>query len=403
MSARPATRPRVLTLGVASCTPVIGTALNGWTETQCATLTTSGGTATCTPQTANAGNSYVDITCNNVTVGPALTATCTPAVAGPGNSWTATTCGTVTTGPTLVGSCVPQAANAGNNFVETTCTTTPGSKISYATTTTVSTQLSSGGIPVGPPTVTVTTGPATDLNGVCYAPGRGPGAAGAQPAARRPGGRTLPARRVRGVALHGEHGQLGRQHQLARRRRAVLLHDRPAAGADARQRDAASALGPEDDRATLAAHDHLHGRPRRVGNPELPARLQELRHRHRRLRRHPHRRQELAGVAGPCPQLRPGNGRQLRQLEQPEVDRRLLAHRSQRPRHVLQRQAGPTSVVTGLADALADVEVRTGSGSGITGRTSTPVDGDNFALHDDLHHRQVDRRRAGIQHRRDDR
>jgi hypothetical protein len=159
---------------VASCTPVIGTALNGWTETQCATLTTSGGTAACTPQTANAGNGYVDITCNNVTVGPALTATCTPAVAGPGNSWTATTCGTVTTGPTLVGSCVPQAANAGNNFVEITCTSTPGSKISYATTTTVSTQLSSGGIPVGPPTVTVATGPATDLNGVCYAPGAAP-------------------------------------------------------------------------------------------------------------------------------------------------------------------------------------------------------------------------------------
>ncbi len=50
----------------------------------------------------------------------------------------------------------------------------PASKISYATTTTVSTQLSSGGIPVGAPTVTVTTGPATDLDGVCYAPGTAP-------------------------------------------------------------------------------------------------------------------------------------------------------------------------------------------------------------------------------------
>ena len=51
----------------------------------------------------------------------------------------------------------------------------------------------------------------------------------------------------------------------------------------------------------------------------------------------------------------------------------------------------PESLVTGLADALADVEVRTGSGSGITVSNSTPVNGDNFALHDDLHHRQVDR------------
>ncbi len=110
-------------------------------------------------------------------------------------------------------------------------------------------------------------------------PGCSPGAAGAQPAARRPGGRTLPARRVRGMALHGEHGQLGRQHQLARRRRAVLLHDRPAAG-DARQRDGRRHRAGRRP-GELAAHDHLHGRPRRVGNPELPGRLQELRHRHR--------------------------------------------------------------------------------------------------------------------------
>jgi Tfp pilus tip-associated adhesin PilY1 len=40
----------------------------------------------------------------------------------------------------------------------------------------------------------------------------------------------------------------------------------------------------------------------------------------------------------------------------------------------------PESLVTGLADALADVEVRTGSGSGITVSNSTPVNGDNFAF-----------------------
>ena len=166
-----ATSPDV---GVASCTPSPATALNGWTETQCATLASSGGAATCTPQTGNAGNSYVEITCNTVTVGPALTASCTPAVADAGNAWTTTTCGVVTTGPTLVGSCTAEAANAGNNFVETTCTSAPGSKISYVTTTTVTTQQYSGGVPVGAPTVNATTGPATDLDGVCYAPGAAP-------------------------------------------------------------------------------------------------------------------------------------------------------------------------------------------------------------------------------------
>jgi hypothetical protein len=59
---------------------------------------------------------------------------------------------------------------------------------------------------------------------------------------------------------------------------------------------------------------------------------------HRRLRRHPHGAQDLAGLADPALNYDPV-GRQLRQLEQSQVDRRFLAHRRQRPRHVLQRQA----------------------------------------------------------------
>ncbi len=98
----------------------------------------------------------------------------------------------------------------------------------------------------------------------------------------------------------------------------------------------------------------------------------------------------------------PATGGSYANWNNPQVDRRLLAHRSQRPRHLLQCQAARIA------------RHRTGGRPGRRGdshRLRKRHHGvelharqrRQLRVHDDLHHRQVDGRRAGIQHRRVDR
>ena len=361
---------------MASCSPAIATGANSWTETQCVTLTTGGGAASCSPQTGNALNGYVDITCNTVTVGPALMASCTPAVADAGNSWTSTSCSTVTTGPNLVGTCTPEAPVAGNNFVTTTCTSSPGSKISYATTTTVSTQLFSGGIPTGAPTVNVTTGPATDLDGVCYAPAAAPAlpapnpqraglAAGPFP----PGGCAAWPCSVSTANSGGSIDSLAdvAQYYYVTDLRPAMVDNVPTVGS-----------GPEDDRVAwqhmttftvgLGVSGTLNYRPDYKSSGTITGDFADIR----------------TGAKNwpvwPDPALNydPGTGGSFANWNNPKsIDD--FWHTAVNGRGTYFNAKKPESLVTGLADALADVLVRTGSGSGITVSNSTPVAGDNFA------------------------
>ena len=162
-------------VGVGSCSPVAASAGNSWTSTLCNTVTAGPtGVSSCTAAPAGSGNNYTATTCNPVVTGPTLVASCSAGTASSGNNWTTTTCNTVTTGPTVSATCTASAANAGNSYIATTCASVPGQKIQYVTTTTTTTTEFSGSTGVSTPVVATTTGPTTDLNGVCYAPGAQP-------------------------------------------------------------------------------------------------------------------------------------------------------------------------------------------------------------------------------------
>ncbi len=156
---------------VASCTPVAPAAGNGYTTTTCPVINTGPtGATSCVPSGPTAGNNYVTTTCSNVATGPTPVGSCTPVAAAPANGWTATTCNTITTGPTVETVCTIANPTAGNNFTRTLCEPASGSKIQFTTTTTEDTTFYSGGVPSGAlPTVTTVT-PLADVDGVCYAP-----------------------------------------------------------------------------------------------------------------------------------------------------------------------------------------------------------------------------------------
>jgi type IV pilus assembly protein PilY1 len=69
-----------------------------------------------------------------------------------------------------VTTCNPAAASVGNGYTATNCAALSGKKIQYTMTTTITSSAVSGGIPVGVPSFSSTTDPAADLDGVCYAP-----------------------------------------------------------------------------------------------------------------------------------------------------------------------------------------------------------------------------------------
>ena len=156
---------------VSSCTPIAPAAGNGYMTTTCPVLTSGPtGAPSCVASGPSAGNGYTTTTCASTNTGPTPIAACTPVPATAANGWTATSCPTIVTGPTVVATCTAAVPNLGNNFTRTDCAALSGKKIQYVTTTTVDTTFFSGGLPTGSlPTVT-TTGGLTDLDGVCYAP-----------------------------------------------------------------------------------------------------------------------------------------------------------------------------------------------------------------------------------------
>ncbi len=166
-----------LNQAVSSCTPSAANMGNGWVTTTCPVLVSGpSGTQSCVPQGPTLANGYTTTTCNTATTGPTPTATCTPVPATAANGWQSTSCPTVVTGPTVVATCTAAVPNLGNNFTRTDCSPLSGSKIQFVTTTTVDTTFYSGGAPSGSlPTVTTTTALA-DLDGVCYAPNVSPAA-----------------------------------------------------------------------------------------------------------------------------------------------------------------------------------------------------------------------------------
>ncbi|MEO8524855.1 MAG: PilC/PilY family type IV pilus protein [Caldimonas sp.] len=368
----------------ASCSPVLATALNSWTETQCVTLTTSNGTGTCTAGPANAGNNWTGTTCNTATIGPVLTAACvadpTPAS---GNNWTTTACNTITTGPTAVGSCTPSAANAGNNYVATTCATSPGKKISYVTTTAVTTTQFSGPIQIGLPVTTTAISSATDLDGVCYAPGTEPAlpapnpqraglAAGPFP----PSGCTAWPCTTSTANSGGSVDSLAdvaQYYYVTDLRTAALW---PPAISDDNVPGVNS--GPEDDRVNwqhmttftvgLGVSGTLNYRPDYKSSAAVTGDFAEIR----------------AGTRNwpvwPDPALLydPASGGSFANWNNPKsIDD--FWHTAVNGRGTYFNANDPRTVIDGLAEALADVDVRTGSGSGITVSNPEPVLNDNFA------------------------
>ena len=153
-----------------SCVASVATSGNNWTTTTCpVVIGPVTGAASCTPSGPSAPN-WTTTTCpTNVSTGPTPVATCNASPATSGNSWVATTCTPVTTGPTVVSSCNPSSPTIANNYTSTVCAPLTGSKLQYVLTNTVSTSIVSGGNLVGTPVVTTTVGTATDY-GSCIPP-----------------------------------------------------------------------------------------------------------------------------------------------------------------------------------------------------------------------------------------
>ena len=194
-------------VGVSSCTP--GTSSTGAPNYVNTTCTYSNNTvfvtnaAACTNQVGSSGNSYINITCATATTAPAFVPTCTPGSSGSPN-YVNTTCVTVpgtastpvatctlgnSTGPapdyiitncneTVVSAATPVAScTAGTgpapDYFRTVCGSGvyPGLKQVFSTTYTTTTTRVSGGFDVGTPSVVITTGATTDVDGVCYITG----------------------------------------------------------------------------------------------------------------------------------------------------------------------------------------------------------------------------------------
>ena len=154
-----------------TCVASSATVANNWTTTTCP-VNSSGpvGAASCTPSGPTAGNAWTTTTCPGTqTTGPTPTGSCTGSAASAGNSWTATTCSSVASQPSIVTSCTPSAANSGNNWTGTTCTPVSGSQLATTTTPRVQQYNVSGGVQASTGTDTTTVAGPT-ASGQCYAP-----------------------------------------------------------------------------------------------------------------------------------------------------------------------------------------------------------------------------------------
>ncbi|RFO97567.1 hypothetical protein DIC66_06795 [Rhodoferax lacus] len=198
---------------VETCTPITAVSPN-WVTTSCSVNNTPPTpTSACSRIEKSAGNNYVLTTCTTSNTGPTVVApnatncpanpnggapnyiqtTCTtpaPIIALTDQCqlssanvapYVETACSTLSTGPDLVpvanctaAAALPGVLLGGNNYTSTSCDVVNGNKFQIATTTSVLTEYLSGSTvvtnpPSEPPVVTTTT--ATDVDGMCYAPG----------------------------------------------------------------------------------------------------------------------------------------------------------------------------------------------------------------------------------------
>jgi Tfp pilus tip-associated adhesin PilY1 len=109
---------------VASCSAGSPSSGNGYTTTTCTTNNTDVAVSSCTPVSPTSGNGWTTTACPVINTGPAGAASCSASGPTSSNGWTTTTCPTpVTTGPTPVASCTSSSASAGNAWTATTCST----------------------------------------------------------------------------------------------------------------------------------------------------------------------------------------------------------------------------------------------------------------------------------------
>jgi|KBSMisStaDraftv2_1062788.scaffolds.fasta_scaffold01648_6 Tfp pilus tip-associated adhesin PilY1 len=373
---------------VASCTPVAPTAGNGYTTTTCPVINTGPlGATSCTPSGPSAGNNYVTTTCTNATTGPTPVGSCVPVTATSGNGWTATTCNTITTGPTLDTVCTIANPSAANNFTRTLCEPVSGSKIQFTTTTTEDTTFYSGGVPSGAlPTITTVT-PLADVDGVCYAPNVTPPALpipNPQPpmwtaadATAFPSCSAWPcdvtsalsgARSVNSLADVAQYYYITDLRQDADWPTTISTNDVPSVGS-----------GNEDDRVrwqhmttftiALGVSGTLNYRPDYKSGSVVTG--------------------DFAGIRNgsqnwplwPDPLLEtslPDNYGNRKSLWDNPKSIDDFWHTAVNGRGTYFSAANPTSVIAGLADALAGIQARLASGSAAATSNLEPVSGDNL-------------------------
>ena len=189
-----------------------------------------------------------------------------------------------------------------------------------------------------------------------------------------------------------------RQRELARRRRAVLLQDGPAPDDDERPdqgRRAARRSRAGGRQGVASAHDDVQHRARRVGHAELPARLSRPGDRHRRLRRDPHRREELAALAR-------SDARLLQSRTTTTIPSRSTTSGTPRSTGAAgtSTASDPSSVIQGVGAALAKIDDKLASGTADGTSTLQPCAGNNFTYSTSYYLGLVARRRRGAADRR---
>ena len=366
-------------VGAAACTPVAAAAGNGWTATLCNTAVAGPtGVSSCTNAAAGSGNDYTDTTCNIVATGPTLVATCLPSTASAGNGWTETTCNATSTGPTVAATCTPAAATSANNYVSTTCASIPGKKIQYVTTTTTTSTEYSGAFAISTPVVVTTNGATTDFNGVCYTPGTelalptpNPQPAGLAAGPTPPCG-AWPC----SVSVAHGGGSENSLADVAQYYYKTPLRTGPAWPSAAGEKGAVRAVGtgPEDDRATW---QHMTTFTVGLGVSGTLKYRSDYRN--------------ASALTGDFADIRTG-ARQWPLWPDPTLDYSTgeawnnaksiddFWHTAVNGRGQYFSAGDPTSVITGLRDALAGIDGLVGSASGAGTSNPLPVPNDNFAF-----------------------
>ena len=375
--------------GVASCTPQVAAAGNGWTAISCGNpITTNVPVANCTESASGAGNGYTTTTCNTVTATDVPSASCTAGPAGAGNNWTATACRTVATGPTLNTSCTVDPANAGNNFTATSCAFVAGKKASYITQKTITTTVRKNGV-LGAPSVSGPTDIGSgDLPGSCFAPGSEPplaiyatapstdsGPAGnGKPGPNPPTGCTAWPCATSAIALGKENGSVNALADVAQYYYATDL--RPSMPNTAEEGVPSVGSGPEADTAkwqhmttftvALGVSGTLNYLADYKSASTLTGDFADLRSGVRSWPLWP----DSASGAGP------GN---YGAWENPRsIDD--FWHTAVNGRGQYFSASDSDSLVSGLADALAEIDRQPSAGAAAGVSNSQPVGGDNFVF-----------------------